>query len=90
MAKAAAAALAKAGAIPKAAPAAKAAASAAAAAAPPAAPETLIPPEQWAKATKQVKAVLDIVDDAEEPTVVSFEDCAAWERWLCGHQTISV
>ena len=92
-AKAAAAALAKAGAIPKTAPAAKAEASAAAAAAPPAAaaaPETLIPPEQWAKATKQVKEVLDIVDDAEEPTVVSFEDCAAWEKWLCSHQTISV
>ena len=50
----------------------------------------MIPPEQWAKATKQVKEVLDIVDDAEEPTVVSFEDCAAWEKWLCGHQTISV
>jgi hypothetical protein len=33
---------------------------------------------------------MDIVDDAEEPAVVSFEDCAAWEKWLCGHQTISV
>ncbi len=83
---------AKAGAVPKTAPAAKAEASTAAAAGPPAVeagPETLIPPEQWAKATKQVKEVLDIVDDTEEPTVESFEDCAAWEKWLCSHQTIS-